>query len=401
MRLRIRSIPTRFAVAATALSMLFVPAMTTAADAKPTTPGKPITVMTRNIYLGADIQRPVTAAVTAQLSGASPTEVVFALAKATHVTREIVDDTNFPVRSELLAAEIADTKPDLVGLQEVALWRSGPLQLNQVGVPNADTVDYDFLGTLLADLADEGVEYEAVNIAARADVEAPSFEAFPGDGTDRDVRLTMRDVILMRVDDGLRVTDSGGATFTHNLVVEILGQPLNFTRGYNWVDVRAGSKQFRFVNTHLEAFSSDLAFAQAAQVLAEPANHAGTTILACDCNSDPLNSDIKGPPVNDTLPHKAPYELITGPGGFTDQWLEFMPAEEGWTAGLSERVDDATPDRIDHRIDLILVRTADGSDLVVDRGEVTGDELTDRDPATGLWPSDHAGVVLRLRGPVG
>jgi hypothetical protein len=27
-----------------------------------------------------------------------------------------------------------------------------------------------------------------------------------------------------------------------------------------------------------------------------------------------------------------------------------------------------------------------------------GNDLADRDPSTGLWPSDHAGVVLRLRG---
>ena len=39
-----------------------------------------------------------------------------------------------------------------------------------------------------------------------------------------------------------------------------------------------------------------------------------------------------------------------------------------------------------------------GLDLKVQRGEVTGTSVTDRDPATGLWPSDHGGVVLRLRG---
>ena len=47
---------------------------------------------------------------------------------------------------------------------------------------------------------------------------------------------------------------------------------------------------------------------------------------------------------------------------------------------------------------MIFGRTASGGPLGVDRGEVTGTELTDRDPATALWPSDHAGVVLRLRG---
>jgi hypothetical protein len=29
--------------------------------------------------------------------------------------------------------------------------------------------------------------------------------------------------------------------------------------------------------------------------------------------------------------------------------------------------------------------------------KVTGSKLRDRDRATGLWPSDHAGVVIRLR----
>jgi len=36
--------------------------------------------------------------------------------------------------------------------------------------------------------------------------------------------------------------------------------------------------------------------------------------------------------------------------------------------------------------------------LAVDRGRVTGTDVSTKDPATGLWPSDHGGVVLRLRG---
>jgi hypothetical protein len=34
---------------------------------------------------------------------------------------------------------------------------------------------------------------------------------------------------------------------------------------------------------------------------------------------------------------------------------------------------------------------------VANRAEVTGDELSDRDPVSKLWPSDHAGVVVELR----
>ena len=92
-----------------------------------------VTVMTRNVYLGADINRPVRAA-----RGKSGGEALAALGQANDQVRAIVDQTDFRVRSRLLAAEIAAARPDLVGLQEVALWRKGPLELDAIGVPNAD-----------------------------------------------------------------------------------------------------------------------------------------------------------------------------------------------------------------------------------------------------------------------
>lgn len=371
--------------------------------AKAERPGKPLTVMSRNIYLGADINRPVTAALTAQALGGTPQDILVALANATHETRAIVDQTNFPVRAELLAREFKENRPDLVGLQEVALWRSGPLELGSVGVPNATTVDYDFLDILLKALRKKGLHYKAVQIGDRADVESPSFTGSPFDATmsadAKDIRLTMRDVILKRKKNDIKVLDRGSALYTHNLSVTVAGATMSFDRGYNWVDVRHGSKRFRFINTHLEAFRSDLAYAQAAELLADAPAAGRANVFVCDCNSDPLNSSVKThltPP--DTVPHNGPYNLITGPGGFTDQWLEWAPAEDGWTSGLSELVNDATAAGFDHRIDMVFARKAGGGALRVDRGRVTGTHLSDRDPATGLWPSDHGGVVLRLRG---
>jgi len=387
----------RAAITLLAMTALVVLPLATTAHAAP--PGKPVTVMTRNLYLGADINRPVTAALTAQAQGKTGAEILVALANATHVTRAIVDRTNFPVRAGLLAGEIARTEPDLIGLQEVALWRSGPLQLGQVGVPNATTVDYDFLQILLDELAARGQEYVAVSVGDRADVEAPSFTGSPFDGTigadARDIRLTMRDVVLMHVEDGLSVTDGGSQVYAQNLGFDLLGVHIAFDRGYQWVDVRAGARSFRFVNTHLEAFSSDLALAQAAELLANAPATDRATVFVCDCNSDPLNHSVK--PI-DHVPHSAPYDLITGAGHFTDEWLRWAPAAEGWTSGLSELVNDATGADFDHRIDMIFGRTASGGPLAVDRGEVTGTDVGDRDPVTGLWPSDHGGVVLRLRG---
>ena len=385
---------TLLAVLVAAVSAMLAVAPSAAAEAgMAAPPGKPLTVMTRNLYLGADLNPPIRAAL-AQPPG-SPAQLV-ALANGTHAARAIVDQTNFPVRARLLANEIVATRPDLVALQEVALWRHGPLELNKIAVSNATTVDIDFLQILMDALAAQGASYTVVRIQQEADVEAPSFlgnNPFnPIDGSD--IRLTMRDAILMKVDPGLTLLNSGGANYVTRFAA-VAGQiSYTFLRGYVWADVRAGSKTLRFIDTHLEAEFSIYALGQANELLAGPAATEKTIVIACDCNSDPLNNN--GKPPLDTTPHSAPYNFIVG-HGFVDEWLQFAPADEGWTSGLSQLVNDATADGFDHRIDMVFARTAGGQVAGVDKGQVTGDELTDRDPATGLWPSDHAGVVLRLR----
>lgn len=349
--------------------------------------GTPLTVMTRNLYLGGDITRPLKA-----VQGLPPAQQGLAFVQANTTLRAIVDATDFPLRSKQLALEIAQHEPDLVGLQEVALWRHGPLD----GSP-ATTVDYDFLATLRSDLAALGEPYDVVDAQQESDVSGPAVL----DGALRNVRLTMRDVMLKRADDRVKVLASGGSQYATRIPLTIAGQSLAFIRGYNWADVRVGSKELRFINTHLESQSSDVAYAQAAELLAGPAQPAGEpTIVVCDCNSDPLNTSVKPGEVH---AHQDPYRLITGSGGFTDEWLQFAPAELGWTSGLSELVND-TPEqaaeRFDHRIDMVFGRESDGSAIPVDQAWVTGKDPDERTPATPtgrLWPSDHAGVVVRLR----
>jgi endonuclease/exonuclease/phosphatase family metal-dependent hydrolase len=355
-----------------------------------------VTVMTRNVYLGADTNRPIQEARAARIAGGTPQDVLVALANATHATREIVDRTDFGVRAGLLADEIVRSRPALVGLQEMALWRSRPLELTSVGVPQAETVDHDYLELLLSALRARDAHYTAVVIGRRADVETPSFTGSPFDGTlgsPRNVRMTMRDVILVRVGAGVRVTDRGDAVFEHNLAIEVAGMTMNVDRGYQWVDARVGRRRFRFVNTHLENLSSDVALAQAREVLARAAAPGRATVLVGDFNSDPLDDSVKQV---DTVPRRAAYDLIVG-SGFTDAWLSRAPAEAGWTAGLSERVDDDAADGFDHRIDMVFARGGRDRALPVESAEVTGTALAHRDPTTGLWASDHGGVVVRVR----
>jgi endonuclease/exonuclease/phosphatase family metal-dependent hydrolase len=346
--------------------------------------GDPITVMTRNVYLGGDITRPLTA-----IQGLPPEQQGPAFVAANTELRNIVDQTNFPLRSERLAAEIATLHPDLVGLQEVALWRSGPLD----GRP-ATTVDYDFLQLLLDALDDVGADYEAVHVQEESDVSGPAIRST---GL-TNIRLTMRDVVLRRVGSGVRVNAATGANYVTRIPFVIAGQPVSFIRGYNAVDVQKGSKQFRFINTHLESQLSDVAYAQAGELLAGPASvRDKPVIVVCDCNSDPLDTSRKP---GETHAHQDPYLLITRTGGFDDAWLRFAPAALGFTSGLSELVNDSPLDAFrafDHRIDMVFTRAANGRPLPVNWGWVTGRNPLNRTPTTPigrLWPSDHAGVVI-------
>lgn len=351
-----------------------------------------ITVMTRNLYLGADINRPVRAA-----TGRTGPEALVALAQANHDLREIVDRTDFRTRSRLVAAEIAATRPDVVGLQEVALWRSGPMEPDQVGRPNATAVDYDFLAMLLTDLARRSVVYDVVQSQDESDVEGPAFTGDPALGTaafTRDVRLTLRDVLLVRSDAPIRVADRGSGQYQARLEIALGGIPYAYIRGYAWADLDLGRSTLRLITTHLESERAELALAQADELLAGPAgDRSRLTVIACDCNSDPQNQTVRPP---SSVPPAAAYERLTGTGGFSDPWLaQGAAAGPGFTFGLGEQVNDAAPS-FSRRIDFVLARGLPADQPAAGGGELTGEEEADRDPGTGLWPSDHAGVVVQL-----
>jgi endonuclease/exonuclease/phosphatase family metal-dependent hydrolase len=352
-----------------------------------------LTVMTRNIYFGADINRPIRAAI--HRKGRAG---LLALGHANHDLTEVLKRTDFTIRSRLLADEIAATRPDLIGLQEVALWRHGPLQLDQIGRVDATVVDYDFLATLLADLAARAAGYEVVQVQQESDVEAPAFTGDPFTGTAgaaEDVRLTDRDVILVRRDTGIRIEGTGAANYSHRAEVRLVGTTFPSIRGYAWADVAVGSAKIRFMTTHLESRSGQMARAQADELLNGPAADTSlSTVIACDCNSNPAS-----PAARSDLPigTGAAYRLITDGHGFADLWLQ-QPGRSGagYTARMSELVNGETAG-YNRRIDLVLARAAHPVQIVASRVEVTGDEPSDRDPVSKLWPSDHAGVVVQLQ----
>jgi endonuclease/exonuclease/phosphatase family metal-dependent hydrolase len=367
-------------VAATVLAVLGAPAV----QAAPTKSARHVEVMTRNVYLGGNIGRPISG--TAGCQGQQG--CLYAFATANNALWNVVVATDFPARAKLLAAEIAATRPDLIGLQEVATWRTGPMQLNQVTVPNATTVQYDFLAILMAELHALGAGYEVVRSQQEADIEGPAFN--PDQSNPRDVRLTMSDVILKRT-SRVQTGATGGANYASAFTVPVAGLPVTVKRGYVWADAKVGKHAFRFINTHLESFVSAVALAQAQQLVSGPAATKRAVVLVGDFNSDPLDGSSKP----GDIPHWSAYRFITGAGGFTDTWPALRTTSDpGWTSGLSERVNDAGTSTVDHRIDMVFARGADGDPVRVYRGEIVG--LEARTPG-GLWASDHMGVVVSLK----
>jgi hypothetical protein len=322
--------------------------------------GPPIEVMTRNLYLGAELG-PIFAAT-------SPEQLL----AATTATWAQVLATNFPERAEALADEVAEHRPHLIGLQEVSLWRTSEIP----GLP-AEDVAFDFLEILLDALAARGLNYEAVSEVENFDGQLP---ALGGPFGVFEIRLTDRDMILARSDlppAQLTILDEQSGVFNAALELPVLGQPLRIDRGWNAVDVRFRNQTFRFVNSHFEAFDPGevIRNAQAHELLSGPLDTDLPVILVGDFNSNAVGGIA--------------YGTLIG-GGFTDAWNVANPGDPGLTccqaADLLNEVSQLTT-----RIDLILVRGG----IRVRDATLIGADPADRTPS-GLWPSDHAGVAARL-----
>ena len=333
--------------------------------------GRVVTVMTRNVYIGTDLD-PIFAARTPA-----------ALLSATATAFQNVQATDFPARAQALAGEIDAAQPDLVGLQEVELIRTGPV----ANAAPATTVVADYLELLLAALRTRGLDYTPVAINVNADVEAPSALGL-------DVRATDRDVILARGRTVRKIRNVLEQNFATNLTLPTLGGPITIVRGWSAVDVKLRGRRVRFLNTHLEASSAPVQVAQANELLAGPANTRLPLILLGDFNSPAAGT---GTPTYTNL----------RAAGFADAWTQAEPGAEGFTCCHASDLLNSLP-TLNRRIDLILLRgrhrhrerqrERDGG-FVATSAEVVGDEPADRLDPSGLWPSDHAGVVATLRAP--
>jgi hypothetical protein len=131
-------------------------------------------IMTQNLYVGSFFQE----------LGAATTASDY-VAAAT-ITYQHILATRPADRAAVIADEIARLRPDFVGLEQAAILRTGI-------APPATSVTFDLLKSLLHELAARGVRYETVALMPGLDAELPTALGF-------DVRLTLRDVLIVRAD---------------------------------------------------------------------------------------------------------------------------------------------------------------------------------------------------------
>jgi hypothetical protein len=354
-------------------------------------------VMTQNLYVGADVFRVFEGA------PCGPLQSIYEIF-------ETVQATSFPERAEAIADIVMREKPHVIGLQEVSLIRS---QFPSDGatiidfdnmtfrfLPNAEDVVYDYLQLLTDALAARGLNYAVVDDATswNADIEFP-MASFDGGcnitSIPSDLRLTDRDVILVRGD--LLTNNAQAANFSLNLPVEIdVGQPLplafEFTRGFGQVDVTVGQHSYRFVNTHLEVGDDTdpaspiniVQFVQAAELIGAVTATSMPLVVTGDFNSSP-----------NPLDPRPAYGLMTGTG-YLDLWnVRQGPFDHGFTCCQDEALRNAVS-ALDERVDLAFTFLPAGAELMPIQSSVVGDSDFEKS-ASGLWPSDHAGVVSTLK----
>ena len=281
--------------------------------------------------------------------------------QAVGATLEEVILSRIPERAALIAAEIAETKPDLVALQEVTTWKI------KIG---HKTMVLNQLSLLMKSLRSAGAHYRVAVVQNLTDIEIPGVATFSD-----------HNAILVRSDRSLNVIGSETHIYDNLMPFPTPGGDIPVLSGWIELDVKIQGARFKFVNTHLSSAiydipdTADLQFSQAAQLVENLQATPLPIILSGDFNSDPQS------------PYEADatesYNYIAG-SGYMDAWYELPQTDPGYTWPLFWEDQNPYEGPIPlERIDLIFSNKL----------ELYSIEKIGADPVEGLYASDHAGIV--------
>jgi hypothetical protein len=273
-----------------------------------------VTVMTRNLYLGADVGVAL--------------DKLPDLPAAAQFMWDQVAATDFTARVPALAGEVAQARPDVIGVQEATQWTC------RKGLTGASVVVYDFTKQFLDATAAAGVPYvvarkdgaEAINpgfaipavpyvtMVRDPDTFRPLF------GADRVAcGFTIADALLVRADLADRVEAVGTTEFEQTY--PIVPVAFEIGRGYSWADLRLDSGRVRFVTTHLESMYTagkrTPSAVQAEQLVADLSRTTLPVVVMGDLNTDPRDPRAAGAPnpgsqpvVSDVCPGQPPSPTV-------------------------------------------------------------------------------------------
>ncbi len=340
-------------------------------------PGSPaaLRVMSRNVYLGGDV---------APVLQVDFSDIVAVTNAAAHIWTT-VQANNFASRAQALADEIEEADPHIVGLQEVVRFVTLDKTFQPTGV-------FDYIQHLEAALSARGLAYNVwvqdnthVTLPIALDLSVPEVTEY--------LDFTDRIALLVRADLPSPVIAQG------NYAAALTIAPgVTLKRG--WIRVRSefDGLPFYLVNTHLETQGlAPVQAGQTAELLGSITQGiSGLTFVVGDLNSDAA----AGPSAPSWTPT---YDAMIG-AGFFDLWTRANPNGKGGFTCCNLPDLSNGPGALVERIDFILVRNAPTTPSGKLKGsihaEVVGDDGADQTPS-GLWPSDHAGVVAGIRLPAG
>lgn len=256
-----------------------------------TAQGDTVSVMIRNIYLGADVSVAL--------------DLIPDLPAAAQFMWDQVATTNFTQRAPVLANELAREQPAVVGIQEATVWEC------RSGLFGESTVIFNFLDQLLEATKAAGVEYviaaqdgsEAVNpgytipaIPFVTTVNDPTtFQPIFGSDTAA-CGFTISDALLVRADLAPNVVAVGtGDYLAAYAVVPVV---FEVARGYAWADLELPQGTTRFVTTHLESVwdpdSAPVGAQQANELIAVASEWTMPLVVMGDFNADPRDPRPEG-----------------------------------------------------------------------------------------------------------
>jgi hypothetical protein len=430
---------THLLMAALAVSGLVVSGLVVGAP--PASAETDVTVMTRNLYLGADVS------VALDLLPDMPAAAQFMW--------DQVSATDFTKRAPALAVDAATTHPDVIGIQEATTWNC------RAGLFSSTKTVYDFTQQFLDATVRAGTPYVLASANGRTASndgytippipfltrihDPATFQPLFG-SDDADCGFVVADALAVRADLADKVLAAGATDYQAKS--DVVPVAFTITRGNAWADIEVDGTPVRFVTTHLESMWQPDQVPTSARQADELAHQLSATrmplVVMGDFNSDPRDprpaDDNPGdqPEIGPACPPQSGADPICSAywtmveRGFTDAGPDPTdPANFSWGASALLAGPDLTrlpaalamgnPYGFTDRVDYVFVSngvTVNAAGLIgatwpaasdtwscttpeqVANTQAAAAAMDLPEPPTGVClPTDHAGVVASLHIP--